>query len=112
MLDQIIHSNASDKIMKEKVCRALKAQKKQQMACEIHKMASAMHTIVFVDWALEAKNAQVMGESAIFDRLMERKKAAPKKQRSDRNRQNDENSDFKLQLRVQKIGFLMQSGVG
>ena len=44
------------------------------MACEIHKMASAMHTVVFVDWALEAKNAQIMGESAIFDRLTERKK--------------------------------------
>ena len=73
------------------------------MACETHKMASAMHTIVFVDWALEA---------AIFDRLMERKKAEPNEQRSDRNRQNDENSDFKLQLRVQKVGFLMQNGVG
>ena len=44
-----------DKSMKERVCRALKAQQKQQMACEFHKIASAMHTMLFADWALEAK---------------------------------------------------------
>ena len=63
-----------DKFMKERVCRALKAQRKQQMACEFHKVASAMHTILFADWALEAKNAQVIGHNEVFDRLMERKK--------------------------------------
>ena len=63
-----------DKFMKERVCRALKAQRKQQMACEFHKVASAMHTILFADWALEAKNAQVTAHSETFDTLMERKK--------------------------------------
>ena len=62
------------KIMEERVCRALKAQRKQQMACEFHKVASAMHIILFADWALEAKNAQVTGHSETFDRLRERKK--------------------------------------
>ena len=63
-----------DKFMKERVCRALKAQRKQQMACEFHKVASAMHTILFADWALEAKNAQVTGHSETFYRFRERKK--------------------------------------
>ena len=52
-----------DKFMKERVCRALKAKRKQQMACEFHKVASAMNTILFADWVLEAKNAQVTGHS-------------------------------------------------
>ena len=101
-----------DKFMKERVCRALKAQRKQQMACEFHKVASAMHTILFADWALEAKNAQVTGHSETFDRPRERTKTEPNEQRSDRNGQSDENSDFKLQLTVQKVASLMQHGVG
>ena len=34
---------------------------------ESYKIASAMHTIVFVDWSIEAKIAQVAHESEIFD---------------------------------------------
>ncbi len=71
------------KIMEERVCRALKAQRKQQMACEFHKVASAMHTILFADWVLEAKNAQVTGHSETFDTLMERKNTEANEQRSD-----------------------------
>ena len=66
MLDQIIQSNAAyrgrehffmkvDKFMKERVCRALKAQRKQQMAYEFHKIASLMHTIVLADVAWRRK---------------------------------------------------------
>ena len=40
---------------------------KQQTACEFYKIAGAMHTIVFVDWSIEAKTAQVTNESEIFD---------------------------------------------
>ena len=76
------------------------------MACEIHIMASAMHTAIFVDCALEVKNAHVAGESAIFDRLVERTKTEANEQRSDRNRQSDESSDFKVQLKIQKVRFL------
>ena len=60
--------------MEERVRRALKAQRKQQMACEFHKVASAMHTILFPDWALEAKSSQVTAYSDTFDTLMERTK--------------------------------------
>ena len=94
------------------MCRALKAQRKQQMACEFHKVASAMHTILFADWAQEAKNAQVTGHSETFDRLMERTNTEPNEQRSDRNGQSDENSRFAFLVGVQKVVFLMQNGVG
>ena len=62
------------KIMKERVCRALNAQRKQQMAWEFDKKTNAIHRILFLDWALEAKNAQVVGHNEIFQRLMEPKK--------------------------------------
>ena len=63
-----------DKIMKERECRALNAQSKQQMACEFDKKTSAIHRILFLDWALQAKNAHVVGHNDIFHRLMEQKK--------------------------------------
>ena len=100
------------KFMKERVCRALKAQKKQQMASEFHKIASAMHTFVFADRALEAKNAQITGHSETFDTLMERTNTEPNDQRSDRNGQSDENSRFALLQGVQTVVFLMQTCVG
>ena len=80
------------KIMKERVCRALNAQRNQQMARGFDKKTNAMHRILFLDWALEAKNAQVVGQNEILHRLMERKKTEPNEQRSDRNGQGDENS--------------------
>ena len=65
------------KIMKERVCRALNAQRKQQMAWEIDKKTNAIHRIFFLDWALEAKNAQVVGHNEIVHKLMERQKNEP-----------------------------------
>ena len=62
-----------NKIMKERVCRALNAQRKQQMAWEFDNQTNAIHRILVLDWALEAKNAQVVGHNEIFHRLMERK---------------------------------------
>ena len=71
-----------------------------------------MHAIVFADWALEAENAHVTSESAIFIGSLNEKKDEPNEQRSDRNRQSDEHSCFDLRSGVQKLGFLMQNGVG
>ena len=82
------------------------------MACEFHKVASAMHTILFADWALEAKNAQVTAHSETFDTLMERTNTEPNEQRSDRKGQSEENSRFALLLGIQKVVLLMQNGVG
>ena len=46
----------------------------------------------FADWALEAENAQVVGNIEIFDGLMEWKETEPNERRSDRKVQSDENS--------------------
>ena len=90
--------------------RALNAQRKQQMAWEFDKQTNAMHRIVFLDWALEAKNAQFVCQNEIFHRLMERKKKEPNKQRSVRNGQSDENGRFAILPAVQKVICLMQNG--
>ena len=41
-------------------------------------MASAMHTIVLVDWAFQVKNIHVTGKRATFDELMEHDEAKEK----------------------------------
>ena len=66
---------------------------KQQMACEFYKIAGAIHTIVFVEWSIEAKTAQVTNESEIFDgfvlTMMQWCKHC-----DNRNEENDENNCF------------------
>ena len=57
------------------------------MACEFHKIASAMHTRLFADWAQDAKNAQVMGHNQNFDGGTERKKSEPNEPRDDKSEQ-------------------------
>ena len=42
------------KIMKERVCRALNAQKKQQMAWEFDKQTNSIHTILFLQNYIES----------------------------------------------------------
>ena len=73
--------------MKERVCRALNAERKQQMACEFDKKTSTMHTMLFPDRALEAKNAQVMGHNQNFEGGTERKKSEPNEPRDDKSEQ-------------------------
>ena len=46
-----------------------------------------MHTVIFADGALEAKNAQVMGHNQNFDRGTERKKSEPNEPRGDKSEQ-------------------------
>ena len=43
---------------KKKVLEAWKAQRKQQIVYEIDKIVASMHTLIFADWALGAKNAR------------------------------------------------------
>ena len=93
------------------MCRILKAQQKQQVACEIDKIASAMHTLVLLIRFWRLKNAQVTSGSEIFDALMERTKTEQNEQMSDRNGQSDEHSRFALLLGVESLVFLMQNGV-
>ena len=64
-----------------------------------------MCIVVFVGWLLDAKNAQVTGESKNFKGPLERKKNEPSEPRSERNEQSDENGSFSSFSGVDKVVF-------
>ena len=78
---------------------AWKAQRKQQIVYEIDKIAATMHTLIFADGALGAKNARDCSQKQYFDAGMERKK-----KRSERAKERKE------QIQVQKMLFLRPFG--
>ena len=57
---------------KKKVLQAWKAQRKQQIVYEINKNVAPMHTLIFADGALGAKNARDCSQKQYFDAGMER----------------------------------------
>jgi hypothetical protein len=56
------------------VLEAWKAQRKQQIVYEIDKIVASMHTLIFADGALGAKNARDCSQKQYFEEGMERKK--------------------------------------
>ena len=82
------------------------------MEHEIHKVAYVLHTIVFTDRALEAKNAQVMGEKQNLDGRLKDIECERNEQTSDTNEQGDPNMLYPSILVVQKVTCLMQIAVG
>ena len=76
-----------DDILQKKVLEAWKAQRKQQIVYEIDKIVASMHTLIFADGALGAKNARDCSQKQYFDAGMERKNR-------DRNGQNSEKTKY------------------
>ena len=74
-----------DKILKRRVCQARRAERKQHVEHEIHKSGCVLHTTVFVDQALEGKNAQVTDGKQYFDGRLKCIKRERNEQRSDTN---------------------------
>ena len=52
---------------KKKVLEAWKAQRKQQIVYEIDKIAATMHTLIFADRTLGAKNARDCSQKQYFE---------------------------------------------
>ena len=69
---------------KKRVVKAWKAQRKQQIVYEIDKIVATMHTLIFAEGALAAKNARDCSQKQYFDAGMERTNR-------DRNGQKSEN---------------------
>ena len=57
----------------KKVLETWQAQRKQQIVYEIDKIVATMHTLIFADGALGAKNARDCSQKQYFDAGMERK---------------------------------------
>ena len=53
-----------------------------------------MHTVIFADGALEAKNAQVTSEKQHFDGLKKRTNSDQNDQKSDKSKSNEKTCSF------------------
>ena len=83
-----------------------KARKKEQIASGLDKLSCVMCMVVFVGGLLDARSAQVTGESKNFEGPLERKKNEPSEPRSDRNEQSDENCCSSSFSRSKKCFFV------
>ena len=95
--------------MEKKVLGAWKAQRKQQIVYEIHKIAGVMHTLIFADGALEAKSAQVMGRLQNFNGLKKRKISVRSGQKSEKSKSNDKTCSYRGRSGVKKMEFSIKS---
>ena len=79
-----------------------KAQRKEQIVHEINKTASMMHTLIFADGALGAKNAPHCSQKQYFEEGMERKNSDRNGQKSDKGKPNGQKGLFSRPFRGQK----------
>ena len=79
---------------------AWKAQRKQQIVYEIDKIVASMHTLVFADGALGAKNAWDCSQKQYFDAGMERKKGNRNGQKSEKSKSNHKQFFYRGRLGV------------
>ena len=94
---------------KIKVLEAWKAQGKQQVVYEINKLAAVMHTSIFADGALGAKNARDCSHKQYFDLGMERKNGDRSGQKSEKSKSNDKQCSYRSRLGVKKVKFLIEN---
>ena len=73
---------------------SLKMHAVMQTAHETLKIAGVKHAVVFADGALEAKNAQIVGQSQNFNGLNKRKNSDRNGQKSDKSKSNDKKCSF------------------
>ena len=93
--------------MVKKVFGAWKAQRKQQIVYEIDKIVASMHTLIFADGALVAKNAQDCSQKQYFDAGMERKNSDRNGQKSEKSKYNYKKCFNRGRLAVKKVKILI-----
>lgn len=86
-----------------------KAQRKEQIVYEINKIASMMHTLIFADGALGAKNAPHCSQKQYFEEGMERKNSDRNGQKSEKSKSNDKKCSYRGRLGVKKVEFSIKS---
>ena len=94
---------------KKKVLEAGKAQRKEQIVYEINKIVSMMHTLIFADGALGAKNAPHSGQKHHFEEGMERTNSDRNGQKSEKSKSNDKKCSYRGRLGVKKVEFSIKS---
>ena len=87
---------------------AWKAQRKQQIVYEFDKLVATMHTLIFADGALGAKNARVCSQKQYFDVGMEQKNRDRNSQKSKKGKYNYKQCSSRCRLGVKKVNFLIK----
>ena len=85
---------------RKKVLEAWKAQRKQQIVYEIDKIVATMHTLIFADGALRAKNARDCSQKQYFEEGMERKNGDRNGQKSEMSKYNYKKCSYRGRLGV------------
>ena len=93
---------------KKKVLEAWKAQRKQQIVYEIDKIVASMHTLIFADGALGAKNARDCSQKQYFDAGMERKNGDRNGQKSEKSKHNYKKCSYWGRMGVKKKKILIR----
>ena len=78
-----------DDILLKKVFEAWKAQRKQQIVHEIDKIVATMHTLIFAEGALGAKNAWDCTQKQYFEEGTERENIDRNGQKREQRKFND-----------------------
>ena len=86
-----------------------KAQRKEQIVYEINKIASMMHTLIFADGALGAKNAPHCSQKQYFEEGMEQTNSDRNGQKSEKSKSNDKKCSYRCRLGVKKVEFSIKS---
>ena len=94
--------------MPKKVFEAWKAQRKQQIVYEIDKIVASMHTLIFADGALGAKNARDCSQKQYFEEGTERKNGDRNGQKSEKSKYNYKKCSYRGRLGVKKVNFLIK----
>ena len=87
---------------------AWKAQRKQQIVYEIDKIVASMHTLIFADGALGAKNARDCSQKQYFDAGMERKNGDRNGQKSEKSKYNCKKCFYWCRLGIKKLQLLIK----
>ena len=84
---------------------AWKAQRKQQIVYEIVIIVATMHTLIFEDGALGAKDARDCSQKQYFDAGMERKSGDRNGQKREKSKYNYKKCSYRGRLGVKKNEF-------
>ena len=88
--------------MQKKVLEAWKAQRKVQIVYDIDKIVATMHTLIFADGALGAKNARDCSQKQYFDAGMERTNRDRNGQKSEKSKYNYKKCSYRGRFGGQK----------
>ena len=76
---------------------------------EIYKNVGVMHTLIFADGALGAKNAPHCSQKQYFEEGMERKNSDRNGQPSEKSKSKDKKCSYRGRLGVKKVEFSIKS---